>query len=77
VGYDARAARLFVDRSSVEVFGGDGRTVISDRIFPRPDSRGVALFADGGTTELVSFRAWPLAAAVPRDETATDGVVSR
>ncbi len=101
VGYDARAARLFVDRSrsgrsdfhsafagrhsgplvaegglvrlrllvdrsSVEVFGGDGRTVISDRICPRPDSRGVALFAEGGTAELVSLRAWPLAAAVSR-----------
>jgi fructan beta-fructosidase len=101
VGYDARAARLFVDRtrsgrsdfhpafagrhsgplvaegglvrlrllvdrSSVEVFGGDGRTVISDRIYPRPDSRGASLFAEGGTAELVSLRAWPLAAAISR-----------
>ena len=59
--------RVLVDRSSVEVFGGDGRTVVSDRIYPRPDSRGVALFAEGGTAMLVSFRAWPLEAAVRRD----------
>jgi sucrose-6-phosphate hydrolase SacC (GH32 family) len=59
-----------VDRSSVEVFGGDGRTVISDRIFPRPDSQGVALFAEGGAAQLVSFRAWPLEAAVSREERA-------
>jgi sucrose-6-phosphate hydrolase SacC (GH32 family) len=55
-----------VDRSSVEAFGGGGRTVISDRVFPRPTSRGVALFAEGGTAELVSLRAWPLEAAVRR-----------
>jgi fructan beta-fructosidase len=58
--------RVLVDRSSVEVFGGDGRTVISDRIFPRPTSRGVALFAEGGTAELVSLRIWPLGPAIIR-----------
>ena len=58
--------RILVDRSSVEVFGGDGRTVISDRIFPRPTSRGVALFAEGGTAKVVSLRAWPLAPAIRR-----------
>jgi len=42
------------------------RTVISDRVFPRPTNRGVALFAEGGTAELVSLRAWPLEAAVRR-----------
>ncbi len=65
--------RVLVDRSSVEVFGGDtlvegagGRTVISDRIFPRPTSRGVALFTEGGSAELVSLRAWPLQGAISR-----------
>jgi fructan beta-fructosidase len=58
--------RVLVDRSSVEVFGGDGRTVISDRIFPRPTSRGVAVFAEGGAAALVLLRAWPLEAAVRR-----------
>jgi len=58
--------RVLVDRSSVEVFAEDGRMVISDRVFPRATSRGVAAFADGGTVEIVSLRAWPLAAAVSR-----------
>jgi sucrose-6-phosphate hydrolase SacC (GH32 family) len=57
---------VLVDRSSVETFAGDGRLVISDRVFPRPTSRGVAVFADGGKAELVSLQAWPLAAAIRR-----------
>jgi sucrose-6-phosphate hydrolase SacC (GH32 family) len=40
--------------------------VTSDRIFPRPTSRGVALFAEGGTAEVVSLRAWPLAPPIRR-----------
>ncbi len=58
--------RVLVDRSSVEAFADDGRAVISDRVFPRPTSRNVALFADGGKAELVSLEAWPLAAAIRR-----------
>nr|VFJ92488.1 MAG: Glycosyl hydrolases family 32 C terminal [Candidatus Kentron sp. H]VFJ93373.1 MAG: Glycosyl hydrolases family 32 C terminal [Candidatus Kentron sp. H]VFK00180.1 MAG: Glycosyl hydrolases family 32 C terminal [Candidatus Kentron sp. H] len=49
---------LFVDRSSVEVFGNDGRQVITTRVFPRAENRGVALFAEGGDARLVSLRAW-------------------
>jgi fructan beta-fructosidase len=40
---------IFLDWSSVEVFGGRGETVITDQIFPGPDSTGVELFADGGS----------------------------
>ena len=58
--------RILVDRSSVEVFGGDGRAVVSDRVFPKPTSRGVAAFAEGGAAEIVSLRAWPLAEAIRR-----------
>jgi fructan beta-fructosidase len=52
--------RVLVDRSSVEVFGNGGLTVVTERIFPDPASRGVALFAEGGTARLVSLEAWPL-----------------
>jgi fructan beta-fructosidase len=52
---------VLVDRSSVEVFAGGGRTVITDRIFPDPSSQGVALWAEGGSAALVSFEAWRLA----------------
>lgn len=55
---------VFIDWSSVEVFAGDGRTVITDRIFPDPESDGVALFAEGGTARLVSLQAWEMASSV-------------
>ncbi|MBK7975300.1 MAG: GH32 C-terminal domain-containing protein [Deltaproteobacteria bacterium] len=35
--------RVLVDRSSVEVFGDDGRAVLTDLVFPDPGSRGVGL----------------------------------
>jgi fructan beta-fructosidase len=50
---------IFVDWSSVEVFGGDGQAVVTDQIFPMPSSEGLALFANGGTTK-VSLRIWHL-----------------
>ena len=50
---------IFVDWSSVEVFGGDGQAVITDQIFPMPSSDGLALFANGGTAK-VSLRIWQL-----------------
>jgi fructan beta-fructosidase len=55
--------RILVDRSSVEVFAGDGRTVITDQIFPDSASDGVALYATGGPARLVTLEAWPLQSA--------------
>lgn len=46
--------RILVDWSSVEVFGGRGEAVITDQIFPSPDSDGIQLFAEGGTARLDS-----------------------
>lgn len=54
---------LFVDWSSVEVFAGDGETVLTNRTFPAPESEGVALYAVGGTARLLSLEAWPLRSA--------------
>ena len=51
---------IFVDWSSVEVFGGNGQAVISDQIFPQPSSDGLAVFATGGAAKLVSLHVWPL-----------------
>lgn len=39
--------RILVDRSSVEVFAQDGRTVITDAVYPSPSSRGLSLHGDG------------------------------
>lgn len=55
--------RVFVDWSSVEVFAGDGRSVITSQIFPAPESEGVSLYATGGAARLVSLEVWPMASA--------------
>ncbi|MCI0575753.1 MAG: glycoside hydrolase family 32 protein [Chloroflexi bacterium] len=43
---------IFVDRSSVEVFGNDGQVVFTEQIFPADDSLGLELFVDGGQVQL-------------------------
>ena len=45
---------IFVDRSSVEVFGNNGLVVMTDQIFPDADSLGLEGFADGGTVTMKS-----------------------
>lgn len=40
--------RIYVDRSSVEVFTQDGLVTITDQIFPKPSSREVSLYACNG-----------------------------
>ncbi|UTM46688.1 glycoside hydrolase family 32 protein [Glutamicibacter mysorens] len=40
--------RILVDRSSVEVFFGDGRLVHSHRVFPLSTDAGIKLFVSGG-----------------------------
>jgi fructan beta-fructosidase len=44
--------RVLVDWSSVEVFGGAGEAVITDQVFPDPESERVELFAEGGAVRL-------------------------
>lgn len=51
---------IFVDRSSVEVFGNDGKNVITDLIFPDLNSFGIELFANDGTVKLNSLMFYPL-----------------
>jgi fructan beta-fructosidase len=55
--------RLLVDRSSVEVFGNHGETVITDLVFPDAASDRVEVFATGGECRLVSCEIWPLKSA--------------
>ncbi len=52
--------RIFVDSSSVEVFGGSGEAVLTDRIFPDPSSRGITAFAKGGKATIKRLDVWPL-----------------
>ena len=55
------ALRVFLDRSSIEVFDENGRFSLSSRIYPRPDSLGVKLLASGAGGRVSIPRAWPLA----------------
>lgn len=52
--------QILVDASSVEVFGNSGETVITDLVFPDPNSNGVELFAEGGTCRIVSCKIYEL-----------------
>ena len=44
--------RILVDRSSVEVFTGDGRVAITDLIYPDLSSDGIAAYAVGGSADV-------------------------
>ncbi|MFD6006074.1 levanase [Bacillus subtilis] len=52
--------RIFVDRSSVEVFGNDGQQVITDVILPDRSSKGLELYAANGDVKVKSLRIHPL-----------------
>jgi fructan beta-fructosidase len=60
----AIALTVFVDRSSVEVFGGDGRVVLTDVILASPHSQNTRLYAAGGTAHVRSLQVWTLHAAL-------------
>lgn len=52
--------RVFVDRSSVEVFSDDGAVSLTSQIFPREDSDAISVFADGGVAKVESLDVWRL-----------------
>ena len=57
--------RVFVDRCVVEVFAND-RQAIGRRVYPgRPDSLGIALFAEGGDVHAARVTAWRMMPANP------------
>lgn len=51
---------IFLDSCSVEVFGNDGQTVISDLIFPGSQSAGLELYARDGAVLLNALEIWSL-----------------
>lgn len=52
--------RVLIDRSSVEIYGNEGRQVMTNIVFPCWDSTGVSVFAEGGAAELEHFVAYRL-----------------
>lgn len=51
---------IFVDRSSIEVFGGDGQVVLTNLVYPKPDSAGISLKVDGSELESIRVDLWNL-----------------
>lgn len=49
---------IFVDKSSVEIFAGDGRLVFSLLTFPGDNQYGVELYSEKGNTTDVSMNVW-------------------
>lgn len=54
------ALHIFVDRSSVEIFAGEGSSVITDRIFPGSDSNRLEVFSEGGPVTITRLDHWDL-----------------
>ncbi|MCY9106424.1 glycoside hydrolase family 32 protein [Bacillus atrophaeus] len=42
--------KVLIDKTSIEVFIDDGKTVFSSEVFPRAHDKGITLFAKGGTS---------------------------
>jgi fructan beta-fructosidase len=57
---EASSLHIFLDDSSIEVFGNKGETVLSERIFPSPESIEVEYYSKGGNSEINSLKAWEL-----------------
>ncbi|MGP3917515.1 glycoside hydrolase family 32 protein [Nonomuraea sp. 10N515B] len=55
--------RVFVDSSSVEAFGADGRATITSLIFPDPDAQGMSFYTKGGTAHVESLKVHRLRSA--------------
>ncbi|MDY9392843.1 GH32 C-terminal domain-containing protein, partial [Escherichia coli] len=53
--------RIFIDRSSVEVFVNDGDATLSSRIYPQPGTRRLSLYAAHGEAVLTDGSLWTLA----------------
>jgi sucrose-6-phosphate hydrolase SacC (GH32 family) len=51
---------IFIDKCSVEVFGNNGETTISDKIYPDPTSLGIELFSNNGKVKVKSLDLWEL-----------------
>ena len=51
---------VFVDRSSVEVFADEGQEVLTNLVFPKPESTGISLQVEGGQVKGLQVRLWNL-----------------
>jgi beta-fructofuranosidase len=54
------ALRIFVDRSSVEVFANEGQATMTSRIYPKESRLGIELFTEGGNVIVKELTYWNL-----------------
>jgi len=64
--------RIYVDESTLEVFGGDGETVLSAILFPDATSNGLELYAERGSVKVAQADYYPMK-SVWRDEDPSGG----
>ncbi|MFZ1873198.1 MAG: glycoside hydrolase family 32 protein [Chania sp.] len=58
---DTLTLRIFVDRSSLEVFVNQGEACLTSRIYPTDGDRHLSLFAEAGNAQFADVQAWQLA----------------
>ncbi|MCJ7736490.1 MAG: glycoside hydrolase family 32 protein [Anaerolineae bacterium] len=57
---------VFIDHNLIEVFAGDGETVITTALEPDPLCETVSLYTRGGRAQLIALNAWNLSSALER-----------
>ncbi len=53
--------RILIDRTSIEIFGANGLLQMSCCFVANPAQPGFKLKAEGGTAQIISLKAWPMA----------------
>ncbi len=57
--------RILVDRTSIEVFGNDGKVSMTSCFLPRPEDAGLELFSNGGDPKILSLTVCELKSVWP------------
>lgn len=52
--------RIFVDKGSMEIFGNEGRFVMTNLVFPTEPYNRISFYAKGGSYTINSFRVYPI-----------------
>ena len=60
IGNEPFDLHLFVDHSSIEVFANHGCTVLTNLVFPDPESTGISIQSEGGQVDSIDVRIWNL-----------------
>jgi len=57
--------QILLDRTSLEVFGNDGRVSFTSCFLPKPENRSLEVYATGGVAKIVSLRVFELRSIWP------------